>query len=322
MVKIGIVGAGGIAGQHLDSLKKIDQANVIAVADIDRDKADKLASSVGAKSYTSYDDLLKDDVDAVYVCVPPAYTAEIVLAVAGAHKHVFCEKPLATTYEQGRRVVDVCRSAQVKLMVGYILRFYPPFRAFKTAVNSGRLGDIVSIWCQRIGGFPYLIPWAGSMEMSGGMTVEFNTHDIDWMLWVAGRPTEVYGKVATVRDGIDNEDNMWGLITLEKGVGYITSSRSSHMGSNYIGIIGTRGTMVLDNSGKVRLSCVGRDEPEAVEEVQVEQTEPMLEEDKSFIRSIIDDTEPVITGEEALLDLEVALAIQKSATTGMVESIA
>ena len=321
MLKIGIIGAGGIASQHLDSLKQIDNVKVVAFADVDKDKADKMASTVRAKSYTDYKELLKDDVDAVYICVPPVYTQEIVLAAAAAKKHVFCEKPLALTYEDGQKLINACKSAKVKLMVGYILRFYPTFKVFKTIVDSGKLGDIVSIWCQRYSGFPYLVSWANDKKLCGGMTVEYSTHDIDWLLWVAGRPVDVFAKTAIVRSGTDHEDNVWGLISLEKGVAYLGCSRTSHMGSNYVGVIGTRGTMIMDGSGKIKISCVGRDEPEAVEEVKVEQTDPMIAEDRAFIQSIIDDTEPPITGEEALLDLKVALAIQKSATTGTVQPI-
>ena len=124
MVKIGIIGCGGIAnGKHMPSLKKLPDIEMVAFCDIIPERAVKAAGQYGAenaKTFSDYKDLLKiDEIDVVHVCTPNISHAEISIAAMEAGKHVMCEKPMAKTAAEARLMLEAHKKTGKLLSIGY-----------------------------------------------------------------------------------------------------------------------------------------------------------------------------------------------------------
>ena len=129
-LKVGIIGCGGIAnGKHLPSLKAINRVDLVAFCDLIEEKAIKAAKEYGtpdAKVYTDYQELLKDEsIDVVHVLTPNRMHAQISIDALHAGKHVMCEKPMAKTAEDARRMVAAAKESGKKLTIGYQHRHKP-----------------------------------------------------------------------------------------------------------------------------------------------------------------------------------------------------
>ncbi len=146
-VRVGIIGCGGIAnGKHMPSLAKIKEVQMVAFCDIVKDKANLAAARFGtadAKVYTDYKKLLADEsIDVVHVCTPNRSHSFISVAALEAGKHVMCEKPMAKTYAESKKMVDASVRTGKKLTVGYQQRWRGDSLYLKDVCENGELGEI------------------------------------------------------------------------------------------------------------------------------------------------------------------------------------
>ena len=129
-VRIGIIGCGGIAnGKHMPALKKIEEAEMVAFCDIIEERAVKAAKEFGvegAKVYTDYRKLLEDEsIESVHVCTPNRSHSFITIDALEAGKHVMCEKPMAKTYAEAKKMYETAQRTGKKLTIGYQQRWRP-----------------------------------------------------------------------------------------------------------------------------------------------------------------------------------------------------
>ena len=147
-VQIGITGCGGIANQkNFPSLMtQKDRVDLVAFCDIIIERAQKAANEYGtadAKVYTDYNELLKDgDIDVVHVLTPNVAHAPITIAAFNAGKHVMCEKPMAKTYEEAKKMVETAKETGKILTIGYQNRYRPDSLYLKAACENGELGEV------------------------------------------------------------------------------------------------------------------------------------------------------------------------------------
>ena len=146
-VRIGIIGCGGIANnKHMPSLKKVEQAEMVAFCDIIEERAQKAAKEYGvpgAKVYTDYRELLKDkSIDVVHVLTPNRDHSYITVDALEAGKHVMCEKPMAINTAEAQKMIDAAKRTGKKLTIGYQNRFRPDSRYLKQVCEAGDLGEI------------------------------------------------------------------------------------------------------------------------------------------------------------------------------------
>ncbi|MGE5459563.1 MAG: Gfo/Idh/MocA family protein, partial [Solirubrobacterales bacterium] len=178
VARIGMVGAGGIARTHAENLREIDGVRLVAVMDPVRERAEALAAEYGARAHEDLEPLL-GEVDAVYVCSPPTFHRAQVEAAAAAGKHVYLEKPIATTLEDGRAIAAALGSSPGRSMVGFNNRFRPAFRRWRDL--AAELGSPHSAWVLRMG--PSLSApnanWRTTPGLLCGITIESASHDID-----------------------------------------------------------------------------------------------------------------------------------------------
>lgn len=185
-LRIGVVGAGMIAGEHVRAYTASPGARVVAVADPVVAKAERLAADVGAAAALDLDAVLAVGVDVVSICTPPLTHAELAVRALEAGCSVLCEKPIARTLSQARRIVEVARSAPGILMVGHVSRFEPDHAAAKAVVDSGQLGSVRMVSHSITTTMPHWSErgWFADVAQSGGPLLDLGVHSFDYLSWV------------------------------------------------------------------------------------------------------------------------------------------
>ncbi len=225
-VKVAFVGAGGNATGHITRVSDNPDAEIVAICDLDADRAQAAAEKFGGKPYTDQDAMIDEiDMDALYVSVPPFAhtTAEIKAAQKGVH--LFVEKPVTLSTEKGLEVWDAIEKAGVISCVGYQVRYYPSVDLAKQYLDGK---TIAMVSCARWGGLPPT-PWWRVMAQSGGQIVEQTTHQVDMIRYLCGEVTEVHANYAlrnlTDVENMDVPDVM--AVTFKMACGAVGSLTSS-----------------------------------------------------------------------------------------------
>jgi predicted dehydrogenase len=197
-VRIGLIGAGGIGATHSAVLRTIADAmperiELVAMADPATDACDLFPRIYGYRhAFTDGRDVLsRADVDAVFVCTPTAFHAEIVRAATGAGKHVFCEKPLAMSHGQARQMLDDVRRAGVKAQIGLVLRFSAVYTVMRDLLRTEEVGEPVAVVFRDDQVFPirglHASAWRKDRTLTaGGTLIEHGVHDLDLLTWFFG----------------------------------------------------------------------------------------------------------------------------------------
>jgi predicted dehydrogenase len=216
MINVGIIGLGMMGRTHYEAYEKVsDKARVTAVADIDPKRAaGDLAGTAGnvlqggisqlpmdrIKGTTDYRELLRNpDIQIIDVCVPTPSHAEIAVAALQSGKHVMCEKPLARTAADGRKIADAARGANGFFMPAMVMRFWPQWVWLKKAVTEKRYGKVLSAQFRRVSNMPG--NWYRDGGKSGGAALDLHIHDTDFVLHLFGRPRGVYSRGYTKGTG-------------------------------------------------------------------------------------------------------------------------
>jgi len=319
MVKIAIVGAGGIASQHIQCLMSIKEARIAAVVDAVPERAQRAAEQCGARAYDKLESCL-DTVDAVYVLTPPKSHVGLCLEVIQAGKHLFVEKPLADTVEHAETIVSAADQAGIKAMTAFNMRFRKGFRRLKEVFDSGVLGEPVSYWCQRLGiGVGNEPNWRTTQGQIVGMTVESLSHDIDLIRWMLGDVRGVATRLSFTRPELPAfDDHASALFKLESGASaVIHASWSSHLGLNSRGIVGTNGTALVEGDGlweltRFRLKTNDM-EYEVTEKLNDLDNRPSyFDENVAFIESIVRGKPLPATLQDGLQAVRIAEAMHRS----------
>jgi len=198
MVKIGvgIIGSGHAGSVHAQVLSSDGRVSLVGVADTNKDAAEALAAKYGAKPYNDYKALIKEEsVEAVFVTSPNAFHAEQALHAIGRGRHVFSEKPMATTTVEAKRIIDALKKSNAKYQVGHNRRFWPVYKKVKSMIEMRALKPHMAS-ARIIRGELKRPSWVGDPKVSGGFIYESIIHVIDALRWLLGDVTEVcaFGK--------------------------------------------------------------------------------------------------------------------------------
>jgi UDP-N-acetyl-2-amino-2-deoxyglucuronate dehydrogenase len=220
--RVGVVGCGRISKNHFDALSKVDDLNLVAVADIDAERARIAGEAQGVESFTSLEEMLaKANVDLVCICTPSGLHSAQGVAVAKAGKHVLTEKPMSLTLAQADALVQACDAAKVHLFVVKQNRLNPPVQLLKRAVDKGRFGRIfmanVTVRWQRPQEYYDAEPWRGTWEFDGGAFMNQASHYVDLIQWLVGPVESVLAKTATQARRIEAEDSGIGILKFRTG---------------------------------------------------------------------------------------------------------
>lgn len=312
MIKIGFIGAGWVAEQHLTALKKLDDVSVTSIYNPTRSKAEKLASLCDASVYDSPSDIIRN-VDVVYALAPQDMRISHVMEAARHGKHIFCEKPFANTLSEADRQIEVIESAGVKVQMGFVMRHFANFKLLFDTFASGELGELVTVWTRRMWyrTFPSDY-YQSSMARSGGLTNELNVHDYDWLRTIGGDISSVYGRIIGTRPDRDVEENSWSLLNFSRGFGMVGTSWLSTLSDTSAGIIGTNGTIILQGD-TVKKKLIDSNEEEIFKFNEDKlMPDAYISQEREFIDCIKYNKKPSADVYAGRAATEIALAVIKS----------
>lgn len=333
MLNVGVVGCGGRGTGHAAKLKAMPGVNLAWVCDIIPEKADALAAREGVPAIYDFHRGL-DQVDVIWDATRPWERCDIVVDAAAAGKHIFSEKPIALDLPTADRYIAAIERAGVKNSFCYSLHFTNPYKLAKAVFASGELGQLVSVWTKRYMPVDMRPRWYGDQSKSGGIMLDFASHDLDLLCAFGGRPTTVFGQTARIREGIKADEHGQAMLVFAEGMGSSEVSWWSPAGMSAFGVVGTKGSVIADGSGKLRKRLDGQDEvildTNASSNVDLAgnigvrtgSNEVMNLADRQetpeehFIRCVREDLTPIVTPYMARRVLEVVLAIRQSAATG------
>jgi len=196
-VRIGLIGAGGIAGAHLEALGKIEQARVVATADIKEDAARERARLAGgATPYTDCNEMLDSEkLDAVFICTPPTARFEPIEASLKRGLPVFCEKPASNDLEAAEKTCEMIDRLGGHVEVGYVLRHCKTVERLRELLADDRI-TFISTWYACPMTLNYLkgngaAAWFYKQEISGGALMDQATHTLDLVRYYAGEIVSV-----------------------------------------------------------------------------------------------------------------------------------
>ncbi len=188
-LRIGIVGAGYMGGLHAEVLRHDERVRLAAVYDVVAERAEACAREHGARAVASIDALI-DAVDAVYVTTPNTRHVEATLAALEAGRHVFCEKPLATSLAEARRVLEAGRKSRSLFQVGHNRRFAPVYQAVKKLLEKD--GMVPHSVHSKMNRGELINPsWVCNPSITGGFLYETTIHMLDMLRWLFGEVESV-----------------------------------------------------------------------------------------------------------------------------------
>jgi myo-inositol 2-dehydrogenase / D-chiro-inositol 1-dehydrogenase len=313
-VRLGFVGAGGIAGAHMNALEKVENAKIVAFADLDESRARRAAERFGAAPYTDYREMLaNEDLQAVYVCVPPMAHADAEILAAQRGLALFIEKPVALNVGKAREIQAAIEENGVISSVGYHWRSYDLTDRVRAELSTRTVGLVMGYW---LGGLPG-VPWWRRMDGSGGQMVEQTTHIVDLARYLVGEITSVCAAYAlrAMQDTQDLDVPDVGTMTIrfENGaVGHIANTCLLQMGYTTGLNILTRDLVVEHRAGTVKL--IRKDETTELRT----KVNPTLVEDQTFIDAVESGDPSRIRSPyaDAVRTLAVTLAANRSAERG------
>jgi predicted dehydrogenase len=313
LVRVGFVGAGGIANVHMNALQELDDVQIVAVADVDRGRAESVASRFVAKAYSDYRKMLSEEkLDALYVCVPPFAHEEQELIAANRGIHLFVEKPVALTLDKAREIRSAIIENKIISAVGYHWRYQSSTQRAKEILDGRKIGMVLGYW---MGGFPQMAWWR-RLEQSGGQMVEQTTHIFDLARYLCGEVSEVYAAFANRDSREIPRFNVYdvGTATLKFTNGIVgTISNTCMLTVPYtVGLHVIARDLVLEIHGDLKVIEPGHTE------IFTGGVNAIHEENKAFIEAIRTGDSSGIrsTYEDAVKTLAVTLACNESARTG------
>lgn len=332
-LRFGLVG-GGMAGPlSAGALKDLEEAELVAFADINEDVCKEFTKKYDIKDYyTDYKEMLKrEDIDAVCIATPPFLHEEMVINAAKAGKHVMCEKPIAINLLQADRMIKACEEANVTFGVIFMYRFMDQAKLIKKAIDEGKLGRIISVDCigksYRSDEYYASGAWRGTWKGEGGGSLISQTiHFIDLMLYFIGEVESLSGTyMTTIHRDIEVDDMACAQFKFKNGaIGTVVSSTAITPGyPRRLEIHGEKGTIILKEEEIIEWKVEGMNEDDYLTKEKIDSgdtttkagfvnTEYHRRQLKDFIEAIKEGRKPKVDGVEARRTLEFIRAIYQS----------
>jgi predicted dehydrogenase len=329
-LRVGIIGAGQAGERHAVGFAATEGATLVGIADVVETRASELASRFGAKAFTDWREMLSASLDILVVSLPHNMHVEPALVAAEHGVHVLMEKPLATTLEDGKTILEACKSAGVKLTISFVHRFREELRLARRWLDEGQLGH-PQILRETMNGQRgnHLPKWVTQKAVAGGGVLMYSAiHGLDRLRWLAG--SEVVSVTAQTRQYSTDSEVEDGVVALLNFASSATATlcanapayraQPAHWDTE---IYGDKGMLRVRTRQWAELSNDHCNEHVDTEKFSNEQGAHynFARQAKEFVTAIREDREPLITSEDGLKSLELALAIYRSAETGQSVSL-
>jgi UDP-N-acetyl-2-amino-2-deoxyglucuronate dehydrogenase len=349
-IRTALVGCGKVGHTHAQALESLSQSNFVAVCDHDEDRTEHFARQYGVQAYTDFEEMLTDSaVQMVSICTPHPSHADLIVLAARHGVHALVEKPLAPDLNGCDRAIAACKQAGVKLGAISQRRLYRPVVRMRQAIEAGRIGQPVLATLNVLGwrdeAYYNSDPWRGKWATEGGgVMVNQTVHQLDLLHWLMGPIDELFSYWDNLNHPyIEVEDTAIAVIHFKSGgLGTFLVSNSQKPGFyGKIHIHGSNGASVgaQTEGGSPFIAGVTTEVEPPINDIWTIPGEEHLlpvwqEEDRKFaattdvmtyyhklqiedfLQAIIQDHEPLVSGEEGRKAVEIFTAVYRSQRDG------
>ncbi|AKP77122.1 Gfo/Idh/MocA family oxidoreductase [Priestia aryabhattai] len=338
-VKIGVIGCGSIAQhRHLPEYKMNEQVELVAVCDINTERANSVAQQYGVKAYTNYEELLASGtVEAVSVCTPNYLHAPISVAALNSGVHVLCEKPMATSEEEAKAMIEAAKTNGKKLMIGHNQRFVASHQKARELIEKGEIGKIYSFRTAFGHGGPE--GWSVDGKESWffkkdeafiGAMGDLGVHKTDMLRYILNEEIVEVGAFveSNAKDFANVDDNAVCVLKTESGIIGTLAASWAYNGKedNSTIVYGEKGILRLEDDPTY--SLVAQYATGEVVNYELGKIQSNDEGGQSnshvieqFVDAVAEDKESPVPGEEGLKSLAVILAALKSSQTKQITRV-
>jgi UDP-N-acetylglucosamine 3-dehydrogenase len=297
-LRVGVIGVGVMGSNHARVFSGLQGATLVGVADPDRRQAEFVARTLSCAAVADVAGLFDLNIDAVTIAAPTHLHHDIALGCIARGIHVMVEKPIASSVDEGRDIIEAARRAGVTLMVGHVERFNPAVETIKEALRDE---DILSIAITRVGPFP--------PRMSNvGVVIDLAVHDIDLIRWFTD--SEIVEVQPQLSSAVAEREDI-ALLQFRTASGVL-----AHINTNWLTpfkarnvTVATRGKYIMaDLLTRQVTECFGfqPDGSYSMRHLSVGHAEPLRSELQAFLRAVRNGTPPAVSGEEGVASLEIA----------------
>lgn len=329
-MKLGILSFAHHHGEaYISNLRHLENVEILGVADDDLERGQKLAKQHEAHFFLSYEALLEAKPDGVIICTENNHHRPLVEMAASRGIHVLCEKPIATTYEDARAIVEACDKAGVLLMTAFPMRFSAPLLEIKARLDNGDFGDVYCFNATNQGELPTKHrAWFVDPELAGGGAIMDHTvHLVDIMRWFIGSEVEtVYARANRIfhADEVEVETGALEMLTFSNQVFATIDASWSRppywptWGGLTFEMITQRGAVIVD-AFRQNLTIYSHDTQRANWAYWgSDMNQAMVNE---FTTAIRQNRFPKVSGLDGLRAVEVTLAAYESLQSGQTEHV-
>ncbi len=305
-VKTAVIGTGSWGKNHARTYKELAETELLAICDIDAERANNMAKQLGVTPYSSVEKMLKnEDIEAVSVCTWSTSLAKEATKAVEHGKHVLVEKPMAANTKQAQKLLAASEKMGVLLTVGFLMRFIPGLQEMKKAVENKSIGELVCATAKRVSQWPERIGDVGVVKDTA-------IHDIDVMLYLFNQdPIAVYAKTGNMKHK-KFEDYAQIMLTFEGG-------KSAFIESNWLTPYKTRILTATGSDAILKLDYITQEltVEDATQTMQprYQIQEPLKLELQHFANCILKKEKPLVTGLDGLKALRIAESAIKSSMT-------
>jgi predicted dehydrogenase len=254
MIKVGLIGAGKMGISHLSILGAHPQVEVVGVSDTSKIVLDVFKKYSSFSGYSDYEEMIEiAKPDAVFVAVPTKYHAAMVKNLLLKDKHVFAEKPLCLTADEGKDLVELAAKRSLVNQVGYHNKFIGTFQEVKRLIDGGHLGELFHFTGEAYG--PVVVRtkqsnWRADPTEGGGCLMDYASHVIDLINYILGPITTIKGSIVKSFYSKNVEDSVFSLLELSSKLSGVLSVNWSdetyRKMSTSLTIIGSKGKIICD----------------------------------------------------------------------------
>jgi len=324
---MGVVGLGTMGRRHAENIRRlIPRARLVAVADIDQERASQVAAELELDHHYNSTEALAErkDIQAVVITTPAKFHGDAIRACARAGKEIFCEKPLALTVAEADQVLEVTATAGVRLQIGHMRRYDPAHVRAKKRIEAGEIGDPVIF--KSLARDPEPPPVSYMASGVNGMFFQDSTvHEFDlgrWMMSDEIAELHAYGAVLVFPEAAQFDDIDTAVVNLKFSRGAL-GSIENYMQACYgydirTEIVGSKGTIMLgylQQTAEVLLTASGS-RTDVVDHFLVRFQDAYLAEMRDFVETILAGREPQVNGFDGRQAVAAAEAAERSYREG------
>jgi UDP-N-acetylglucosamine 3-dehydrogenase len=302
-LRVAVVGTGFWGKNHARVYRELENTELIAICDVDAERAKTIANQFGVRAYTNSTRMLRnEEVEAVSLCTWSTSLAKEALKALKAGKHVLVEKPMATNAKQAEKLLATAEKNGLHLTVGFLMRFIPGLRQIRELIENKKIGELVCATAKRVSQWPERIGDVGVVKDTA-------IHDIDVMRFIFNEdPVTVYAKTGSMKHK-KFEDYAQIMLSYKDG-------KSAFIESNWLTPYKTRTLTVTGSDAIMRLDYITQELwiEAAKENIQPKYPwqEPLELELQHFADCILKKQKPLVTGEDGIRALRIAEAALKS----------